>query len=69
MRQRMQDLFQNGAPVLATDPQPMNKRAIAVYKKLGFIVAGSVRETEWGTILPMAARRWYNSHAATSSLA
>lgn len=57
IRQRMQGLFQDGAPVIATDPHPMNNRAIAVYKKLGFIVVGSVRETEWGTILPMAAKR------------
>ncbi|CAM3413800.1 GNAT family N-acetyltransferase [Paracoccus nototheniae] len=48
IRQRMQDLFRDGAPVVATDPHPKNKRAIAVYKKIGFIDVGSVRETEWG---------------------
>jgi aminoglycoside 6'-N-acetyltransferase len=56
IRQRMQGLFQDGAPVIATDPHPKNGRAIAVYKKLGFIVLGSARETEWGLILPMAAK-------------
>lgn len=57
IRQRMQDLFQDGTPVIATDPHPKNGRAIAVYKKLGFIALGSARETEWGLILPMAAKR------------
>lgn len=57
IRQRMQDLFEDGAPVIATDPHPENERAIAVYKKLGFLLLGPVRETKWGLILPMAARR------------
>ncbi|WP_299737535.1 GNAT family N-acetyltransferase [uncultured Roseobacter sp.] len=53
---RMQTLFDNGAPVIATDPHPENERAIAVYKKLGFEPLGPTRETRWGLILPMAAR-------------
>lgn len=53
IRQRMQDLFAAGVPVIAVDPHPENKQAIAVYKKLGFRIAGAVRMTPWGSILPM----------------
>ena len=55
--QRMAELFASGAPVLAVDPHPDNSRAIAAYRKVGFRVAGAPRETEWGSILPMEARR------------
>ena len=55
--QAMTALFAAGAPVIATDPHPDNARAIAVYRKLGFAVAGEARETEWGRILPMEAWR------------
>ncbi|SMX39523.1 GNAT family N-acetyltransferase [Maliponia aquimaris] len=54
---RMQVLFDQGAPVIATDPHPDNARAIAVYRKLGFASAGPPQETRWGLILPMLARR------------
>jgi aminoglycoside 6'-N-acetyltransferase len=54
---RMQALFDEGAPVIATDPHPDNERAIAVYKKLGFVPSGPPQETRWGLILPMLARR------------
>jgi aminoglycoside 6'-N-acetyltransferase len=54
---RMQILFAQGAPVIATDPHPDNARAIAVYKKLGFEPSGSPQETKWGLILPMLVRR------------
>lgn len=54
---RMQVLFDEGAPVIATDPHPENKRAISVYRKLGFEPAGPAEETQWGLILPMLARR------------
>ena len=54
---RMQVLFAQGAPVIATDPHPDNVRAIAVYKKLGFEPSGSPQETKWGLILPMLAQR------------
>lgn len=56
IRQRMQELFAAGVPVIATDPHPTNARAIAVYSKLGFRIAGAERETAWGRILPMEAR-------------
>lgn len=52
---RMQTLFDEGAPVIATDPHPDNKRAIAVYKKLGFKPSAPPQETRWGVILPMLA--------------
>ncbi|WFU01822.1 GNAT family N-acetyltransferase [Rhizobium sp. CB3171] len=54
---RMQALFDEGAPVIATDPHPDNGRAIAVYKKLGFEPSGPPQETGWGLILPMLAKR------------
>lgn len=54
---RVQTLFDEGAPVIATDPHPDNKRAIAVYRKLGFGPFGPPQETQWGLILPMRARR------------
>ncbi|MEP3276822.1 MAG: GNAT family N-acetyltransferase [Stappiaceae bacterium] len=54
---RMQALFDEGAPTIATDPHPGNKRAIAVYRKLGFEPSGPPQETRWGLILPMLARR------------
>lgn len=54
---RMRSLFIAGVLVIATDPHPDNERAIALYRKLGFRVAGSARETEWGLILPMQASR------------
>lgn len=50
---RVRTLFKAGAPVVATDPHPDNKRAIAAYRKIGFEVSGPPQETEWGLILPM----------------
>ena len=57
IKQRVQFLFEEGAPVVATDPHPDNKRAMSVYKKLGFQEAGAQQETEWGLIVPMLAWR------------
>ncbi len=54
---RMRALFEGGVPAIATDPHPDNARAIAVYGKLGFDAVGPPRETRWGLILPMVARR------------
>ncbi|QQA43087.1 GNAT family N-acetyltransferase [Pelagovum pacificum] len=54
---RIRALFENGAPVVATDPHPDNARAIAVCRKLGFVPSGPPQETAWGPILPMLARR------------
>ncbi len=55
--ERMRVLFKEGAPIVATDPDPDNARAIAAYKKAGFEEAGLPRETPWGRILPMKAFR------------
>ena len=53
--QRMRELFAEGVPALATDPNPENARAISVYRKMGFRVVGPARETPWGIVLPMEA--------------
>ena len=50
-------LFDDGAPVIATDPHPENARAIAVFRKAGFVASGPPRDSAWGPILPMVARR------------
>lgn len=63
--QRMRELFRRGAPALATDPNPENRRAISVYEKLGFRIAGPAMETQWGTVLPMEA--WAVSWAPASA--
>ncbi|MFN3663917.1 GNAT family N-acetyltransferase [Yoonia sp.] len=57
IRQRIQTLFDQGAPMIATDPHPRNARAIAVYTTLGFTPIGPEQVTPWGLILPMVARR------------
>ncbi|WP_196257945.1 GNAT family N-acetyltransferase [Pelagibacterium limicola] len=54
---RMRALFNEGAPVIGTDPHPANERAIAVYRKLGFEPSGPPRDTRWGLILPMLAKQ------------
>lgn len=46
-------LFEAGAPMVATDPDPRNARAIAAYEKVGFKVSGPPKDTKWGRILPM----------------
>ncbi len=51
--ERLQALFNAGAPVIATDPNPDNMRAISAYKKSGFRESGPPLETPWGRILPM----------------
>lgn len=46
-------LFEDGAPAVATDPDPGNTRAIAAYEKVGFRATGPGTDTRWGRILPM----------------
>ena len=53
IKARIQALFDEGVPAIATDPHADNKRAIAVYQKLGFKQSGMSKMTEWGLILPM----------------
>lgn len=55
--ERLEILFEQGVPVVATDPHPENARAIAAYKKAGFVEFGDPRETRWGRILPMKVCR------------
>ena len=55
IRQRMDRLFADGAPVIGTDPHPDNAHAIAVYTNLGFRPLRAAEQTRWGPILPMAA--------------
>ncbi|SIO13354.1 aminoglycoside 6'-N-acetyltransferase [Parasphingorhabdus marina DSM 22363] len=54
--QRLKALFEDGAPVVATDPHPDNSRAIAAYRKAGFSESGPPQDTPWGWILPMEVR-------------
>ena len=50
---RLKSLFEEGAPVVATDPHPSNVRAIAAYGKAGFKELRPAEETPWGPVLPM----------------
>ncbi|WP_299506995.1 GNAT family N-acetyltransferase [uncultured Roseobacter sp.] len=52
--QRLNALFDEGVPVIATDPHPDNARAIAAYKKADFKDLRPAEKTPWGLILPMA---------------
>jgi aminoglycoside 6'-N-acetyltransferase len=54
--QRMRELFAEGVPLIVTDPDPRNLRAVAVYRKLGFRPDGDPLATDWGTVQPMVAR-------------
>jgi aminoglycoside 6'-N-acetyltransferase len=53
--QHVQRLFGEGAPVVCTDPDPGNARAIRAYEKAGF-TRFETRSTEWGECLLMLAR-------------
>lgn len=57
VRQRIGQLFAEGAPVVGTDPHPQNARAIAAYRKAGFTPAGPEEETAWGRVVRMEAWR------------
>lgn len=54
--QHVQRLFDEGAALVCTDPDPMNARAIRAYEKAGF-VRHEQRSTEWGDCLLMVARK------------
>ncbi len=55
--ERLNALFEEGVPMVATDPHPDNARAIAAYRKAGFREFGPSQETPWGLILPMKVSR------------
>ena len=55
--ERVEQLFEDGAPVVAVDPHPDNAPAIAAYEKAGFDVFGPPADTPWGQILPMKKER------------
>lgn len=57
--QRVRSLLDAGAPMVATDPHPDNRRAIAAYERVGFRAFAPPRDTEWGLVLPM--RIWMGS--------
>lgn len=54
--QHVMRLFDEGAPLVCTDPDPMNARAIRAYEKAGF-TRFEQRGTEWGDCLLMLARK------------
>lgn len=56
IRQHVARLFDEGAPLVCTDPDPTNRRAIRAYEKAGF-VRYEQRRTEWGDCLLMVARK------------
>lgn len=57
IRQRLADLFADGAPAVGTDPHPDNAAAIAAYRKAGFRVTGGPVQTPWGLSLLMRCDR------------
>ena len=54
--QHVQRLFDEGAPVVCTDPDPGNARAIRAYEKAGFM-RYEQRSTAWGDCLLMLAKK------------
>ena len=52
IRQRMKELFGRGVPAVATDPHPENLRAIAVYQKVGFQIAGTAQKPNGESCVP-----------------
>ncbi len=55
--ERLKTLFDEGVPIIATDPHPDNARAIAAYRKSGFREIGPPQNTPWGRVLPMKVSR------------
>ncbi|ADU12448.1 GNAT family N-acetyltransferase [Asticcacaulis excentricus] len=56
IRQRVVQLFAEGASCIATDPHPDNTRAIRAYQKAGFAPYGEVISPEWGPSLLMECK-------------
>ncbi len=57
IRQHIKRLFDDGAPVVVTDPHPKNARAIRAYGKAGFAAYGEIISPEWGPSLLMQCVR------------
>ncbi len=53
IRTHTDHLFAAGAPMVGTDPDPSNARAIRAYEKAGFDVIGEVSDTEGSPVLLM----------------
>ena len=56
IRAHVDRLFAEGAPVVGTDPDPSNARAVRAYQKAGF-TAMSAQESPWAPALLMVHRR------------
>lgn len=46
-------MFALGVPAVGTDPHPENARAIAAYRKAGFVGTSSPIDTQWGRAILM----------------
>jgi aminoglycoside 6'-N-acetyltransferase len=53
IRAHVDNLFARGAPVVGTDPDPDNPRAIRAYEKAGFVASGEVLDWEGRPVLLM----------------
>jgi aminoglycoside 6'-N-acetyltransferase len=56
IRAHVEDLFAAGAPVVGTDPDPSNARAVRAYRKAGFEALREALDTESERVLLML--RW-----------
>ena len=56
IRAHVDDLFAAGAPVVGTDPDPSNARAIRAYRKAGFEALREALDTESERVLLMLRR-------------
>ena len=66
IRAHVARLFAAGAPVVGTDPNPDNKRAIRACEKAGFRIASAPCDTIWGRALLMELWRNDAARAATA---
>ena len=56
LRHWCERLFAEDVPVVGVDPHPDNARAIAAYRRAGFVETERVLDTDWGRCLLM--ERW-----------
>ncbi len=60
IRQRLAELFAEGAAVVVTDPHPDNARAIRAYEKAGFVRYGEADHPKYGpAVLMQCAKEAY----------